>query len=397
MRILWISSLAWKFESGYMYDVNGAGAVSGSLFQQSMIEGLEKAGHKIDIISNYPYADNIRKHYAFTWHHNNKGDDYTIAHVNIPYLSILYESKNLNRAVKVKLNKHKYDVVIAYLIHQPYLKALSIVKKISFNTKTVLICPDLPDMMDMALKERKVKHFLKKIDMKRIRALYPYIDGYVLFAEKMKECIQIEEKPYVVIEGIATLDQLDTTPVVKDKMVIYAGTLHKNIGIEQIIESLNHIEDKELKLVFFGTGDLENYIMKISKKNPRVVYGGFINRNALFHELKKGLALINARNPEDLYTKYSFPSKTFEYLYSGTPFITTKLEGVPDEYSEYLFEIKDNSPKTIAKEINRINKMPKEELLNKCLKGKEFIKREKCAKKQSFILTEFLDKLVEGD
>lgn len=54
MKILWISSLAWKHNSEYSYPVNGAGAVSGSLFQQSMIEGLEELGHAVDIISDYP-------------------------------------------------------------------------------------------------------------------------------------------------------------------------------------------------------------------------------------------------------------------------------------------------------------------------------------------------------
>ena len=41
MRILWISSIAWETENGYEYPTNGPGAVSGSIFQQSMIKGLE--------------------------------------------------------------------------------------------------------------------------------------------------------------------------------------------------------------------------------------------------------------------------------------------------------------------------------------------------------------------
>lgn len=65
MKILWISSLAWKHNSEYSYPVNGAGAVSGSLFQQSMIEGLEELGHAVDIISDYPYAPGCNVHSQF--------------------------------------------------------------------------------------------------------------------------------------------------------------------------------------------------------------------------------------------------------------------------------------------------------------------------------------------
>ena len=53
--------------------------------------------------------------------------------------------------------------------------------------------------------------------------------------------------------------------------------------------------------------------------------------------MKEAKLLINLRNPEDKYTKYSFPSKTFEYMVSGTPFFTTKLEGIPSEYYNYLY------------------------------------------------------------
>ena len=44
----------------------------------------------------------------------------------------------------------------------------------------------------------------------------------------------------------------------------------------------------------------------------------------------------------------------FEYIYSGTPFLTTKLEGIPSEYWEYVYTLKDDSPQVIASEINDV-------------------------------------------
>ena len=59
------------------------------------------------------------------------------------------------------------------------------------------------------------------------------------------------------------------------------------------------------------------------------------------------------RDPKAEYTKYSFPSKTFEYMASGTPFLTTDLSGIPIEYKGYLFIIKNNSVDEIKVGLER--------------------------------------------
>lgn len=396
MRILWISSLAWSTNGSYPYPVNGAGAVSGSLFQQSLIEALEKTGHEIDVICDYPHHYEKRVCDSFLWEHREGANDIAVRTINIPYVSVLYKSHILARTVKNQIGKKKYDVAVAYLIHQPYLKALSVLKMLVPGIKTILVCPDLPHMMDMSLAKKPIKRFLKQVDMLRIQKLYRYIDGFALFSEKMCEHIPIAGKPYIVIEGIASMQGLDITPVEKEKYILYAGTLHRNIGIEQIIDSLQFIKDEEVKLRIFGTGELHEYIRSKAKGNSRIIYEGFINRDELFCFEKKALALINARNPQDAYTKYSFPSKTFEYLYSGTPFITTKLLGVPQEYSEYLFEIENNSPYSIAQKVNQILDCKQNILDEKCQKGRQFVIEKKNAQFQAEKFNKLLETLRES-
>lgn len=394
MRILWISSLAWKNANEYLYPVNGAGAVSGSLFQQSMIEGLERLGHTVDIVSDYPYAAGRNIHSQVQWSHSAAASDVFVKTIDVPYLSLIYKEHSLKKEVKKKLKETKYDFVVAYLIHQPYMSAIAYAKGLDPDIKTVLICPDLPDMMDMSLANKKIKAFLKKIDQKRINKLYKKMDGYVLFAEPMQERIDMGSAKYTVIEGVATIGDLDITPVDKERFVMYAGTLHRNIGIENIIDSLEYINDKSLKLKIYGTGELEEYVKSKAQQDHRIIYGGFINREALFEEQKKALALINARNPKDAFTRYSFPSKTFEYLYSGTPFITTALEGVPKEYEEFLFVIEDNDPRTIAREIDGICLKEKEEILERGCNARRFITQKKTAAFQTEKLVRFLEALL---
>ncbi len=393
MKILWISSIAWKDGNKYPYPINGPGAVSGSLFQQSMIEGLEKIGHKVDIVSDYPYAVGCNVNCSVEWSHNKCSNDISIKTIDIPYISIIYKTFSLKKAVKKKISASSYDIAICYLVHHPYMAAIKYAKQLNNCIKTVLICPDLPDMMDMSLSEKIIKKFLKKIDMYRIKNLYKNMDGFVLFSEKMINKIDIKQTNYIVIEGIATTDNLDITSVEKENFIMHAGTLHKNIGVENIIKAMDYVNDPTLQLKIYGTGELAEYIKNISQKNPRIVYGGFVSRDKLFEEEKKAIALVNARNPKHEYTKYSFPSKTFEYLYSGTPFITTKLEGVPKEYSQYLYETKDDKPESVAKMINKILATDKQKLKIQGELARTFVRCNKSKEKQSELLSEFLQNL----
>ena len=390
MKILWVSCLAWNDEGKYRLPVNGAGAVSGSLFQQSMIEGLEELGHEVDIVGDYPHAPGKIVNKSFDWSHRVGSQDVAIKSVNAPYVSLLFKEFYLLRALKKQIKHKSYDVVIAYLIHQPYMKAIACAKRKIKNMNSVIICPDLPNMMDMSLNEKFLKRMLKKVDAYRIERLYKYIDGFVLFAKKMREQIPIHNRPYTVIEGVATVEKLDTSPVAKEKFIMHAGTLHKNIGIENIIDSMKYIEDKNVKLKIFGTGELSPFIEECAEKDPRIEFFGFVSREELFDYQKKAIALVNARNPEDDFTKYSFPSKTFEYLYSGTPFVSTWLEGYPDEYKKHLFVIPDNKPETIAHAINEIMGSQDDELACMSQKAREFIIKEKNARAQGMKLHRFL-------
>ena len=390
MRILWISSLAWNDNGKYKYPVNGVGAISGSLFQESIIKGLEEQGHTVDIICDYPYSPEIKKNLPYKWSHRKNGNDYTIRHTSTPYISLLTKSRLLASIVKVYCKKESYDFAIAYLIHEPYMRALLTAKKENPQLETVLICPDLPDLMDMSLHSKPLKQILKKIDMIRIMNLYKVMDGFVLFAKHMKHRIPIDSKPYTVIEGVASIESLDLTPVKKEKYIIYAGSLQENFGIRELIDSLKYIKDNDVKILIFGTGAMSDYVKRVAAKNHRIEYRGFVQREKLFEYQKKSIAIVNARSAKDEFTKYSFPSKSFENLYSGTPVITSWLKGYPDEYRNYFFVIEDNSAKSIGVMINQIMNMSSYQLEKHKELTRSFIRNQKNYIVQSRKLLDFL-------
>ena len=45
---------------------------------------------------------------------------------------------------------------------------------------------------------------------------------------------------------------------------------------------------------------------------------------------------MNPRSADAEYTKYSFPSKTIEYLATGVPVVMNRLPGIPEEYEYFV-------------------------------------------------------------
>ena len=83
--------------------------------------------------------------------------------------------------------------------------------------------------------------------------------------------------------------------------------------------------------------------------------------------------LISPRRPDKEASTYCFPSKLFEYMVSGNPVLSCRLGGIPDEYFDYLVEMKSTSPEDIKDAILRVAQMPGEQ--RKCLgqRGKDFV------------------------
>ena len=63
---------------------------------------------------------------------------------------------------------------------------------------------------------------------------------------------------------------------------------------------------------------------------------------------------MNVRNPKDEFTAYSFPSKTIEYMSSGTPLLTSHLPGIPQEYFDFCYSISGNDVTDIKSALETI-------------------------------------------
>lgn len=77
---------------------------------------------------------------------------------------------------------------------------------------------------------------------------------------------------------------------------------------------------------------MADFVNDCQKKDGRVRSLGFLDQTSLRSAQMNAIGLLITRDPNEDYVRYSFPSKLIEYMATGTPVITTRLPGIPEEY-----------------------------------------------------------------
>jgi glycosyltransferase involved in cell wall biosynthesis len=170
----------------------------------------------------------------------------------------------------------------------------------------------------------------------------------------MKEEIELHNKPYVVIEGIYNDIVPGTVIKNREKVIFYSGMLMKKYGLLHLLNAFDLIKERNIQLWICGFGDARSDVEKAAKKNKNIKYLGQIPREQVLKIQQEVSILINPRYSSDEYTFFSFPSKTMEYMASGTPVLMHKLKGIPEEYHEYIYFCLDESDSGLKNKIIEI-------------------------------------------
>lgn len=316
-------------------------SIASNVFQWSLIHGIEnRLGHEIDIIHCLPIGSFPKSSNKIKF--NNKearrgvSKVYEIGCINLPVLKQLTRYYFTKRILR-ELRDENVEIIL-YSTYFPFLQAL---KKSKKNLSITLIVTDLPEFYDVGEVKlfRKILRYIQNII---IYKCLERVDRYVLLTEQMKKRLPIYKKPYIIMEGIfnANNDELEVKSINKD-IIFYSGSLRYIYGIKALLLAFNKIEEKNLELWICGSGEAESEIKLLSRKDPRVKFFGFCSQQRVAELRNQASILVNPRKNDSEYTKYSFPSKTIEYMASGKPVIMYHLDGVPQEYDRFLFYVDD--------------------------------------------------------
>lgn len=285
------------------------------------------------------------------------------------FSGMYYSFKEYNK----KANKKG---VIVYSVHVPFMLIGYVISKI-YKIDFIAIWTDPPSVNLTG--EKLLKSKLRSLELFISKKLMIKATKVIAVTKELAKDFA-PESPYLVVEGIIDQNYTNKEIYLKEKntkdiiKVVYTGSLSKRYGISNIVEAFELLRDENVVLEIYGWGDYEEELKLICIKNNNIRYKGFVSNNDVINIQRSADFLINARSAEDEYVRYSFPSKTLEYMLSGTPLITTILPSMPDEYKDYVLVIEDNNPKTICDKLLKLAKLEIEERNNIGLKAIDFAK-----------------------
>ena len=394
MKILFLGTLTSNKVRNYLDSFN-ARHEPGDIVQQYILKALKNVDNN-DIyminsprIESYPDCKVKKVPYDVIDYLNIKG--VSVGYNNYKLYSHLSRKNNFIRECKKWAFDNLNDPlsIFVFSLNSTFLQGALSIKRIIKNVNICVIVPDLPSFMS---KYKWPLSFFKKIDVKRIEKLRKQIDLYVLYSSQMIDALKITNKNYIVIEGFIDKDKINIKGKKKfnsKKVCLYAGDLNKIYGIQMLINAFKNITiDTELHL--YGSPKLIcNYEL-----NEKVKYMGLLNSKEVFEKMKEADLLINPRPSSLELTRYSFPSKTFEYMSSGTPSLMCKLPGIPEDYFEFLYFFEKENEDGYRDTIEKILEKSDDELSEKGKKAAEFLMNNKTSDIQ---VAKILERLKENE
>lgn len=342
--------------------------------QWNIIDGLEENNcGRIKIlnylpVNSYPKGYTDREIEAFSFAHTDayECDDLNVGCTNRAIIKHIVNIYPFKRELKKwATNKTKCKkVLILYTAVGMFLSLAKYVKKLNSEIETLCIIADIPEF-STASELHGIRKICNKIQIHKCASLYKSIDKFVLLTKQMAERLELES-PFIVIEGIAPestfIDDSQLANKYKNqKYILYSGTLNYKFGIGGLLDAFSLIPDKDVFLIICGFGQAEERIKTEQEKDPRIIFLGRVDRFEVLALQQKATVLVNPRQNNEEFTKYSFPSKTMEYLASGVPLVAYKLDGMPNEYDGYINYVSDNSPEALSQELIKILKLNNDE------------------------------------
>ena len=358
------------------------------IVQKYLISGLCDAGLKsVEVVSApripaYPKAT-IKKVSSDEWS-IGQARIHTVGFNNIEGFGFLDRARQIKKASLEWAEKYESETktVLIYSMHSPFLAAAKEIKDRYPDTVVAIIVPDLPQYMSV---QRGIKKFLKERDMEKIDCLMACVDKYVLYTKYMADYFHLDVGNWTVLEGLMDVSKIVPNDLPKDRIrpiCMYAGRLDVRYAIDKLIEAFGLVPEADLQL--YGSPSDAANLKSLIDRYENVKYMGTLSQDEVFQKMREVDLLLNPRPTNIELSKYSCPSKTFEYMASGTPVLMTKLPGLPEEYYPFLYFFEEESVRGFAASIQKVLNRNYSELKEKGRQAQQFLINNKNANLRKF-------------
>ena len=375
-------------------DFKGKGGLSNHNFEMSVIKGIDANVNNGFRCLSLPQTASFPIRYTRFY---CKEEDYKIGGVpahnvgvcNLLLINLLWKECAMYKAIKRELKRfdgEKVNVIVNCPVNALMRPLFKAAKRVGKTVETTLIIPDIPSLVTSTVGTSTNgirKYLVDRMNQDSIK-LASKFDHYVFLTDQMKELFP--QKDYTVMEGLIDVSKLSNPEVETDKKgvqsLLYTGSLHEAYGILDLINDYIQGDFKNTELWICGSGNASDKVAAAAKEYPAIKFYGMVPSEKARELQRKATILINPRKNDGEYVKYSFPSKTIEYLLAKKPVIMHRLPGVPDEYYKYVYAPAGNSENGLQDVIRRVLNIDLREREARAQAGYDFIIENKNAKTQ---------------
>lgn len=230
-----------------------------------------------------------------------------------------------------------------------------------FHYKTAIILADMP--FDENATRSITKRLFRGIENHiRVHSLESYdacITGvdYMInkyFAKKISTridpAIETEEYDFAINEYKKENISHNTIDI------LYTGSLNTNYNITNLIEVAHRLPEG-YRVIFYGRGEFLKQIQDEEKSsNGKILYGGYLDAKSIKDKQVRADILISLLDTNKNISKYAVPSKTYDYMCTGVPIVSSNADSLPNEVKEFLYITDDHSVDNIVGTILEITK-----------------------------------------
>ena len=397
MKHIFLSGVYPKDRESELFEKsNGKLSFAANLHQWNMIQGLDENLEEPSILVNtyfisaYPRFKD-KKVENYTWSHCKDAEDINVCFLNLRGIKNFSQKNEICRAIKEILKNDKEEEVIIYIYTMRYcaMKAVQFLKRSGYRIHACLIVPDVPLLLSQYGQRKGIYNRISSAyNLKQISKMTNVMDSFVILSNQMTELIDIGNRPYCIVDGIYSYEDVLPRDVSQEnendteKRIVYTGSLHREYGICELIQNFMMIKDSSYRLIIAGSGNAEQAVIEATHKDSRISYVGTLPKDKVRELQYSATMLINPRQVNGIDSKYSFPSKTIEYLLCKKPVLMHRLPGMDEIYDNYLFTPEKYGFEGFQQLIEYVGSMPTDERNIIAEKGRDFVLQNKSPRTQ---------------
>ncbi len=360
-------------------------------FAWALVDALGLNGAEVDLISvapvsNYPASPRLVVR-------GRRFEERGVPGLLLPFINALV-LKHLTRFAACllwgtrRIRRNRSEWLLVHGVHSPFLW-FAIFARARTGVQIAAVLSDPPGVVRRS--DGRAARLLKRLDIEVTKLALARFDGVIVLSQPLADDFA-PGVPHLVMEGLVALASHDLREGVEragSPTIVYAGGLVEEYGVLSLVRAIME-SDLDVRLELYGAGDAVQEIVEMSVQDRRIAPPVLVEPNELPEHYRRARALVQPRQPDQDFVRYSFPSKLIEYMSTGVPVVSTRLPSIPAEYDDHIVWAESGSPAGLRQAIVRCLALSPDEAQRLGDGASEFIRLTRSPRAQGRRVVDFL-------